>query len=84
MVVGTAIRYGLSVRRSNPGAGEIFRTRPEQPWDSPNLLTTGNGSLSWGLIGRGVALTTHPHLPPSLKKEYSYISNARLGLQGLF
>ena len=30
-VRGTAIRYRLSVRQANPGAGEIFRTRPEQP-----------------------------------------------------
>jgi len=28
--------------------------------------------LSRGQSGRGVALTTHPHLAPRLKKEYSY------------
>jgi hypothetical protein len=27
-----------AVRGSNPGEGEIFRTRPDRPWVSPNLL----------------------------------------------
>jgi hypothetical protein len=31
-----------------------------------------------------MALTTHPHLAPMLKKESSYTSVARLGLHGLF
>jgi hypothetical protein len=30
---GIATRYGL-----NPGGGEIFRTRPDRPWGSRNLL----------------------------------------------
>ena len=34
--------------------------------------------------GRGVALTTHPHLSPRLKKEHSYTSTPPLGLRGLF
>jgi hypothetical protein len=29
-----------------------------------------------------VELTTHPHLPPRLKKEYSYTSTPPLGLRG--
>jgi hypothetical protein len=32
----------------------------------------GTVSLLWGKGRRGVALTTHPHLVPRLKKEYSY------------
>jgi hypothetical protein len=32
----------------------------------------------------GVALTTHPHLVPRLKKEKSYISALLLCLRGLF
>ena len=32
---------GWTVRGSNPGGGEIFRTRPDQPWDPPNLLHNG-------------------------------------------
>jgi hypothetical protein len=31
-----------------------------------------------------VALATHPHIAPRLKKEYSYISTPPLGLRGLF
>ena len=40
--------------------------------------------LSRGLSGRGVALTTHPHLSPKLEKEYSYTPAPPLGLRGLF
>jgi hypothetical protein len=29
---------GWTVRGSNPGGGEIFRTRPDRPWVPPNLL----------------------------------------------
>ena len=41
------------------------------------------GSLSWGRSGRGVALTTCPHLRPTLKKEYSYTSTFLLDIHGL-
>ena len=36
-----------------------------------------------GESGRGVALNTHHHLAPRLKKEYSYTSTQFLGLRGL-
>jgi hypothetical protein len=29
---------GWTVRRSNPGGGEIFRIRPDRPWGWPSLL----------------------------------------------
>jgi hypothetical protein len=29
------------VRGSNPGGGEIFRTRPDRPWDLLSLLYNG-------------------------------------------
>jgi len=29
---------GWTVRGSNPGGGEIFRTRPDRTWDLPSLL----------------------------------------------
>ena len=29
---------GWTVPRSNPGGGEIFRTRPNRPWDPPSLV----------------------------------------------
>jgi len=35
----------------------------------PAFYTIRNGSFPWGQSGRGVLLTTHPHLAPKLKKE---------------
>jgi hypothetical protein len=32
---------GRTVRGSNPGGGEVFRIRPDRPWDPPNLLYNG-------------------------------------------
>jgi hypothetical protein len=32
---------GWTVRGSNAGGGEIFRTRPDRPWGLPNLLDNG-------------------------------------------
>jgi len=35
--VGIATLYGLEVWGSNPGGGEIFRTRPNRSWGPPSL-----------------------------------------------
>jgi hypothetical protein len=54
---------GWKVRGSNPGGGEIFRTRPDRlprPTQPPVQWIMG---LSRGKGDRGVTLTTHP--PPS-------------------
>jgi hypothetical protein len=56
-------------KRKYPGGGENFRTCPDRPWGQPSLYTRGTESLSWRQSGRGVALTTHPYLGPTLKKE---------------
>jgi len=32
------VTTGWTVRESNPGGGEIFRTRPDRPWGPPSLL----------------------------------------------
>jgi hypothetical protein len=32
---------GWTVRGSNPGGGEIFRTRPDRLWGPPSLLYNG-------------------------------------------
>jgi hypothetical protein len=43
-----------TVRISNPGKGEIFRTRPDRPWGPPSLLYSGyRFSLSAGGGGGG-------------------------------
>jgi hypothetical protein len=72
---GIATRYGLD----GPGIESRWRERfsaPVQtgPGAHPASYTMGTGSLSRGESGRGVALTTHPHLVPRLKKESSYTS----------
>jgi hypothetical protein len=45
--------YTRTQKKKNPGAGEIFRTRPDQAWGPPS---------------RDVALTRHSYLGPRLKK----------------
>ena len=34
-------RYGLDGPGSDPGGGEIFRSRPDRPWGTPSLLYNG-------------------------------------------
>ena len=47
---------GWTVRGSNPGGGEIFRTRPDRPWGPPTLLYNGYRVFFPGVkrLGRGV------------------------------
>ena len=81
-VIGVATRYGLD------GLG--IETR--WGWDLPHLSiaalgpthphTIGTWSLSRGWRGRDVTLTIHPHLVPTLKKEYSCTYTPPLGLYG--
>jgi hypothetical protein len=54
--VRIATRYGLDGRGSNPGRGEIFCTRPDQPWGPPSLLYKGYRLSFLGVkrLGRGV------------------------------
>jgi hypothetical protein len=54
--------------------GEIFRNRPDWLWSLPGILYIGYQVYFPGLSGRDVALTTHPHLAPRFKKEYSHNS----------
>ena len=35
------IATGRTVRESNPGGGEVFRTRPDRSWGPPSLLYNG-------------------------------------------
>ena len=55
---------GWKVRGSNTGGGETFRTYPDRLRGHPASCTMGTGSFPGGKSGRGVALTTHPHLAP--------------------
>jgi hypothetical protein len=42
------LNTGWTVRGSNPGGGEVFRTRPDRPWGSPCLLYSGYWVFSRG------------------------------------
>jgi hypothetical protein len=66
--VGIRLATGWTVRGSNPGGGEIFRTRPDRPWGPLTSCIMGTGSFP-GVKrpGRGA-----DHPPPSsagVKKE---------------
>ena len=65
--VGTVSRYGLDGTGSNPGGGEIFRTRTDQPWSPTSLLYNGYRVFLEGKAAG--ALTTYPHLVTRLKLE---------------
>jgi len=82
--VGIATRYGLD------GPGFESRWRRDFPHPSRRAPGAHPASYKWvpvlfpgGKADRGVALTTHPHLAPRLKKEYNYKSAHPLGLCGL-
>jgi hypothetical protein len=52
------------------------------PAAHPASCTTGNWFQSQGQSGRGIALNTHPHLAPRLKKEYRNNVTFPPGLHG--
>ena len=71
--LGELSRYSDSLRAgrsSNPGGGEIFRTRPDRPWDPPSLLFNGYRVFSGGKAARAWRWPPkHFHLAPKLRKE---------------
>ena len=71
------------VRGSNAGGCQIFRIRPERPWDPPSLLCSRYRVSFPGIKrpGRGVKQS---YLAPRLKKEYSCASASRVIPCGLF
>jgi hypothetical protein len=52
-VVGVATK-GWTVRGSNPGAVEIFKTRSDRPWDPPSLLLNVYRLFPGGKATRGL------------------------------
>ena len=44
---------GWTVRESNPGVGEIFRTCPDRPWGPTSLLYNGYRVVPGGKEGPG-------------------------------
>jgi len=82
--VGIATGYGLDGPEIESRCGRNF-LHPPRPALRPTQPTVQwVPGLSQGSSGRGVALTTHPHLALRLRKEYSYTSTHPLGLRGLF
>jgi hypothetical protein len=69
---------GWTVRGSNTGEGEIFRTRPYQPWGLPSLLYTGYRASFPG-VERPLRDANHSHSSSTQDKEYSYNSAHPLG-----
>jgi hypothetical protein len=50
------------IQGSNPGGGEIFRTRPDRPWGPPSLLYNGY-RVGYLFRGKGAGCgADHPHL----------------------
>ena len=70
---------GWTIRGSNPGGGEIFRTCPDRPWGPPSFLYSGYQVFPRGKerLGRDA----DPSAPSSavVKKEQSYDSTPPMG-----
>ena len=75
---------GWTVRRSNPGGGEIFRTRPDWPWCPPSLLQNGYLVFLGGKVWPWRGVDHPPNLAMRLKKQQKNTSTPPLGLRGLF
>jgi hypothetical protein len=74
-----------TVLGSNPGGGEIFRTRPGCSSGHPASFTLGTRSLSrrgGGTKRPGRGADIHPNLASKLKNEQSYTSTPTLRLHG--
>jgi hypothetical protein len=87
-LVGRSGVVGIATRFTLDGPGIEYRWErdlryPSRPALVPTQPLQWEAGLFPGVRGRGVALTTHPHLSPRLKKEYSYTCTP-LGLHGPF
>jgi hypothetical protein len=51
---------GWTVRGTDPGGGEVFRTRPDRPWGPPSLLYNGY-RVSFTAIKRPGGGVDHTH-----------------------
>ena len=71
-----------TARGSNPGADEIFLTRPERPWGPPSLLYNGYPVFPGGKAAGGDDILTL--LAPKLKEGQRCTFISPLVLRGLF
>jgi hypothetical protein len=58
---------GWTVRGSNPGGSEIFRTRPERLWGPPSLLYNGYRVFPGGKAAGAWRWPPTPHLATRLR-----------------
>ena len=70
---------GWTVRGSNPGGDEIFRTCPYRPWGPPSLLYNGYRVFPGGKGWSGRDADTSSPSSAVVKKEYSYTSTPPMG-----
>jgi len=80
-VVVRIIRFLLAgtVRGSNPGSNEIFRTCPDRLWGPPSLLYNGYRVFPGGKVRPGCDADPSPPSITVVKKEYSYTSSPPVG-----
>jgi hypothetical protein len=67
---------------SNPGGGEIFRTRPDRPWCPPNSLYIVYW-VRFPTVRSPGRVVDHPHLSSAKVNERVYTPTPLLGLHGL-
>ena len=70
---------GWTIRGSNPGGSEIFRTCPDRPSGPPSLLYNGYRVFSEGKERPGRDADPSPPSSAVAKKEQSYISTSPMG-----
>ena len=68
-----------TVRGSNPDGGEIFRTRPDQPWGPPSFLYNGYRVFPGGIEQPVCDADPSPPSSAVVKKGWSYTSTPPMG-----
>ena len=78
-------RWRLDGPGSNPGGGEVFRTRPDRPWGPSSLLYSGCRVFSFFLKGLECGVYQLPPCSAEVKEIVElYLSAPYLDLYGLF
>ena len=70
---------GWTIRGSNPGGGQIFRTCPDRPWGPPSLLYNAHRVFPGGKERPGRDADPSPPSSAVVMKEQSYTSTPSTG-----